>query len=193
MFQFCVLGLAGLFFPTPLIESHTKQSPRKGKSFLKKTTEYHGGTPWYHSNNDAFLHRFETANSKQNLENWEHQTPTSDAASQSCFFCRRGLRSNWSKNSRLVRDREAIDEPPNVATSPCHVSCPLPACRTSVRFCLDWTLYRRVNSTYVYIYIYKTMMNYDFFFCAKMALDRTKPLRDCHLWGRGWLAVDRRF
>ena len=35
-----------------------------------------------------------------------------------------------------IRDCEAIEEPPNVVTSPCHASCPL-TCRTSVLFCLD--------------------------------------------------------
>ena len=35
-----------------------------------------------------------------------------------------------------IRDCEAIEEPPNVVTSPCHASCPL-TCRTSVPFCLD--------------------------------------------------------
>ena len=37
---------------------------------------------------------------------------------------------------RKIRDCEAIEEPPNVVTSPCHASCPL-TCRTSVLFCLD--------------------------------------------------------
>ena len=43
LYAACLCAGFGKFFPTTLIESHTKQPPRKGKSLLKKT-ECHGGT-----------------------------------------------------------------------------------------------------------------------------------------------------
>ena len=141
------------------------------------------------------MNRFQIANSKQNIEKSEHQTPKSDTASAMYLFrLDFHLIEKSAIGPRLIRDCEAIEEPPNVATSPCHVSCPLPTCLTSVPFCLDWTLYRRVTSINVYVCIYRTMMKYAFYYfiLCKIALNRTKPFRDCHLWDRGWLAVDRR-
>ena len=76
---------------------------------------------------------------------------------------------------RLIRDCEAIEEPPNVVTGPWpyHV-CLLP-------------ISSRLWLVYISVYIEISIS-----FSVQMTLERTKSLRDCHLWVRDWFAVDRR-
>ena len=91
----------------------------------------------------------------------------------------------WSRNPRLIRDCAAIEEPPNVVTGPlpAHVSCPFlqGLARQGSAGCTSlWLVY---ISMYVKIVL---------LFSVHMTLERTKSLRDCHLWGRDWFAIDRR-
>ena len=59
-----------------------------------------------------------------------------------------------------------------------------------------WQWIRGLNAVqacdlYISLCLYKYLF-YLFLFSIHMTLERTKSLRDCHLWGRDWFAVDRR-
>ena len=52
------------------------------------------------------------ANSKQNIEKSEHQTPKSDTASAIIIYIYTCCFPTWFPFDRKIRDYEAIEEPP---------------------------------------------------------------------------------
>ena len=102
-------------------------------------------------------------------------------------FCRHSFHviEKSAIDPRLIRDCAAIEEPPNVVTGPlpAHVSCP---------FLQGLARQGSAGCTSLWLAYISMYMKIVLLFSVHMTLERTKSLRDCHLWGRDWFAIDRR-